>query len=290
MIMIRSKTKGNISLGKRNNKAFRNGDDKGFSNILIVSLSTVLVLVAISVLWYFISPTLSRVQEGFNDVGEKFSPMGNITPIEKGNATIEKSGDCELVKAYWDKTSALENNEVKIIVEGKDCDGKTIQFRVFEDDSSTSDDPANFNPPSAMFNGSIVTTLWIAEWQNDCNGFCNPPEYYFEAFFADKKITYKKSDGSEITLTLNDIEKRLFDLSFDPNHPPELRWGAPVGSDERLNMKLFATPLRTGESIEALNAYELEKGLRYYLRAHTYWKDGVYLTRTAGLQGSAILK
>jgi len=29
-------------------------------------------------------------------------------------------------------------------------------------------------------------------------------------------------------------------------------------------MKLFSTPLRTGESLEALNAYELEKGLRYY--------------------------
>lgn len=33
-----------------------------------------------------------------------------------------------------------------------------------------------------------------------------------------------------------------------------------------------------------------KKGLRCYLRAHTYWKDGVYLTRTTGPQGSAILK
>ena len=82
--------------------------------------------------------------------------------------------------------------------------------------------------------------------------------------FADKKITYKKSDGSEVILTIADIENRLFDLSFDPNHPPELRWGAPKNSGERQNMKLFSTPLRTGESLEALNAYELEKGLRYY--------------------------
>jgi molybdopterin molybdotransferase len=33
-----------------------------------------------------------------------------------------------------------------------------------------------------------------------------------------------------------------------------------------------------------------KKGLRCYLRAYTHWKDGVYLTRTTGPQGSAILK
>jgi molybdopterin molybdotransferase len=33
-----------------------------------------------------------------------------------------------------------------------------------------------------------------------------------------------------------------------------------------------------------------KKGLRYFLRAYTHWKNGVYLTRTTGPQGSAILK
>ncbi len=33
-----------------------------------------------------------------------------------------------------------------------------------------------------------------------------------------------------------------------------------------------------------------KKGLRYFLRAKTYGKDGVFLTRTSGPQGSAILK
>ncbi|MEM3113126.1 MAG: hypothetical protein QXI33_01745 [Candidatus Pacearchaeota archaeon] len=85
-----------------------------------------------------------------------------------------------------------------------------------------------------------------------------------EELFSNYFIVYKKSNGGEVSLTLSDIEKRLFDLSFDPNHPPEIRWGAPAGSDERLNMKLISTPLRTGGSLEALEAYELEKGLRYY--------------------------
>jgi len=33
-----------------------------------------------------------------------------------------------------------------------------------------------------------------------------------------------------------------------------------------------------------------KKGLRYFLRAYTHWKNGVYLTRTTGPQGSGILK
>jgi molybdopterin molybdotransferase len=33
-----------------------------------------------------------------------------------------------------------------------------------------------------------------------------------------------------------------------------------------------------------------KKGFRYFLRAQTRWKDGVYLTRTTGPQGSGILK
>lgn len=33
-----------------------------------------------------------------------------------------------------------------------------------------------------------------------------------------------------------------------------------------------------------------KKGIRYFLRANTMWKDGVFLTRTTGPQGSGILK
>jgi hypothetical protein len=37
---------------------------------------------------------------------------------------------------------------------------------------------------------------------------------------------YTNSEGEPVRLTLFDLERRLFRLSFDPNHPPELRWGA----------------------------------------------------------------
>ena len=82
--------------------------------------------------------------------------------------------------------------------------------------------------------------------------------------FGNAIVAYNNSRGERVPLTLLDVEKRIFDLSFDPNHCPELRWGAPEGSNERYGMNLINTPLRTGGSLGALKAYELERGLRYY--------------------------
>jgi hypothetical protein len=47
-----------------------------------------------------------------------------------------------------------------------------------------------------------------------------------ETLFAQLRFTYINSQGAPVTLTLADLEQRLFRLSFNPNHPPELRWGA----------------------------------------------------------------
>lgn len=47
-----------------------------------------------------------------------------------------------------------------------------------------------------------------------------------EKLFATLTFDYINSEGKPVTLSLNDVEKRLFKLSFDPNHAPELRWGA----------------------------------------------------------------
>ena len=73
--------------------------------------------------------------------------------------------------------------------------------------------------------------------------------------FAEHSLEYTKSDGKKIKLTLLDIEERLYDLSFDPNHPPELRWGAPLGSEERASAPQTITPVPTGEKIAMEDAY-----------------------------------
>lgn len=42
-------------------------------------------------------------------------------------------------------------------------------------------------------------------------------------------ITYKTSAGGSVRLTLGQVETRIFDMSFDPYHCPEMRWGAHPG-------------------------------------------------------------
>ncbi len=43
---------------------------------------------------------------------------------------------------------------------------------------------------------------------------------------ASCKLSYKRSDGAMVRLTMHDAMARLFDMSFDPFHCPERRWGA----------------------------------------------------------------
>ena len=46
-------------------------------------------------------------------------------------------------------------------------------------------------------------------------------------------VEYVDTEGTPQRLSLHDLMGRLFDLSFDPYHCPELRWGAPADSAER---------------------------------------------------------
>ncbi|MFO0628571.1 MAG: hypothetical protein U0325_23560 [Polyangiales bacterium] len=49
---------------------------------------------------------------------------------------------------------------------------------------------------------------------------------------AECQFRYTNSAGAAVTLSFATVLDRLFDLSFDPYHCPELRWGAPAGSPE----------------------------------------------------------
>jgi hypothetical protein len=55
-----------------------------------------------------------------------------------------------------------------------------------------------------------------------------------EAELARRKFAYERSDGSSFTLSLADVVARAAELemAYNPNDCPELRWGAPAGSDE----------------------------------------------------------
>lgn len=61
--------------------------------------------------------------------------------------------------------------------------------------------------------------------------------------FNEKFLHYTNSAGNQVKLTLAELEDRLYDLSFDPNHPPELRWGARPLSKEASLAPWMETPV-----------------------------------------------
>jgi hypothetical protein len=67
------------------------------------------------------------------------------------------------------------------------------------------------------------------------------------------RFAYVSSRGTRVTFGLDTVLDRLFDLSFDPYHCVELRWGAPRGSAELASCPLTA---------EALAWYDAESRLR----------------------------
>ncbi len=74
--------------------------------------------------------------------------------------------------------------------------------------------------------------------------------YEKNKIFNEKFLYYTNSAGEKVRLTLADLENRLFDLSFDPNHPPELRWGArPLSTEASLAPKM-PTPVLVGKNTE----------------------------------------
>jgi hypothetical protein len=94
--------------------------------------------------------------------------------------------DCQLTNASWSSTSAINATAVQLIVNGTNCDGQQISFEVWEYDGSPlefllggADDSVLVNPVNVSFVGNSAVGTWISEWQNDCSGLCNPPEYYF---------------------------------------------------------------------------------------------------------------
>jgi hypothetical protein len=59
---------------------------------------------------------------------------------------------------------------------------------------------------------------------------------------AARKFSYTRSDGSPWTLTLEDVIGRMadFEMAYNPNDCVELRWAAPVDSDEASTCKRHA--------------------------------------------------
>ena len=55
-------------------------------------------------------------------------------------------------------------------------------------------------------------------------------------------IRYRNSGDTPVSLTLEDIQARIYDLSFDPYHCVEMRWGAHPSDREEMTSCVTATP------------------------------------------------
>lgn len=65
--------------------------------------------------------------------------------------------------------------------------------------------------PRLVYNGTNIKGDMLASYQQ---------------VSAQCRVAYKKSNGESVAMNLDQVRERLFDLSFDPYHCSELRWGA----------------------------------------------------------------
>jgi cysteine-rich repeat protein len=116
---------------------------------------------------------------------------------------------CDLTSAAWSTTSALEGAQVKLNLNGQNCDGAIISFTVMEKDGFLNpDDPVETDPASITYGSPNTYGIWKAEWQDDSEfGQSNPPEYYFTATVegTGKTITSSKADGDMLNVYQKDV-------------------------------------------------------------------------------------
>lgn len=116
-------------------------------------------------------------------------PTPTSTPTPTPSPTPSPAPTCQILSASWSKSSANEGEQIRLYVSGSSaCNGKTVNLTVRENDSAVEglgDDNVSTNPASVVFVETNARGIWTAEWQNDCSGLCNPPEYYFIASLVD---------------------------------------------------------------------------------------------------------
>lgn len=114
--------------------------------------------------------------------------------------------------------------------------------------------------------------------------------------FLERSITYINSLGQPQQISLRDIEGRLFDLSYNPNHPPELRWGAPQKSEEWRSLLQFCSSWTGFDSDRLLRSYYAEHVYRSLIHRdpdttalpEVEWEKALPAATNAGVQPSPL--
>ena len=106
--------------------------------------------------------------------------------------------DCVIDSVYWSSIIAVQGEQLSLNVEGLNCDGKLVNFEVYEDDGISRDNSA-VKPSNALFVNGSATSEWDAEWQCDGSifGICTlgNPEYYFIASLIERPEVNARSEN-----------------------------------------------------------------------------------------------
>ncbi|MEK6819550.1 MAG: DUF4215 domain-containing protein, partial [Nanoarchaeota archaeon] len=108
---------------------------------------------------------------------------------------------CNITRVYWNKINSIQGEQLILNVEGTNCDGKLVNFDVYEDDGISRDNSI-VKPANALFINGRATSNWNAEWQCDGNifGICTlgNPEYYFIASLVEDSEINMRSENVEV--------------------------------------------------------------------------------------------
>lgn len=115
--------------------------------------------------------------------------VASASPVPLSSGTgFGSTSSCIFTSTNWVLPTGVSNpipagTQVSLQAEGNsECIGKTVEFKVREDDWPFGSDPVRINPVAVVVTGDVITATWISEYQQDgIRGFADPPEYYFEA-------------------------------------------------------------------------------------------------------------
>ncbi|MFA4953558.1 MAG: hypothetical protein WC584_05015, partial [Candidatus Pacearchaeota archaeon] len=150
----------------------------------------------------------------YNGTSFKFK---NITSTcVNGCQGNECLGPCDLTSASWNVTTATEGEMVKLTVQGNNCNGKNLNYTIYEDDGFFGADAVH------SFISNLLTANWNAIYVDDGIGI---PEYYFKVFVvgdASENIlsnNFLEVDRAIIpmtSLTFNKISSQVYGTSLIP--------------------------------------------------------------------------
>ncbi|MFH1918106.1 MAG: DUF4215 domain-containing protein, partial [Nanoarchaeota archaeon] len=95
--------------------------------------------------------------------------------INRDGCSNECKIECLFNSARWSTTSATEGDNVAMIIGGTNCNGKSVSFKIYEDDLVGDD-------LITTISGTFDRGTWTTQWVDDSGG---NPEYYFQAILEE---------------------------------------------------------------------------------------------------------